>query len=407
MSLTTESTIVIVGASHAGAQAADTLRREGFKGRLILLGDEPYPPYQRPPLSKKFLLGELPLDRLGIRQTMFYTQHNVEIRLNTRVTAIDTARQQLKLGDREALHYDRLILCLGSRVRKLTVPGAQLQGIHYLRTVDDVNGMRAEFAAGKKLVVVGAGYIGLEVAAAASKLGLQVTVLEMADRCLNRVTAPIVSEFYAKRHAQSGVRLLVNTKVTAIEGAERVSGVHCADGAVIPADIVVVGVGIIPETEIAAHAGIACENGIVVDKHCRTSDPYVYAAGDCTYHPSLRYGDHVRLESVDNAMEQARVAASNICGKEAQHAHVPWFWSDQYEVKLQTAGLMHLHNQQVVRGDPASGQFSVWYLRDTEVLAVDALNRPGDFMTGKRWIGEHKRVELAKLADASLDLKTL
>ena len=407
----TPASIVIVGASHAGAQAVDSLRREGFQGRLVLIGDEPYLPYQRPPLSKKFLLGELPLDRLGIRQSMFYEQHQVELQLATRVTAIDQQTRTLTLaaksGDVTQLGYDSLILCVGSRVRKLTCPGADLKGVHYLRTVDDVVGMQTEMTAGKRMVVIGAGYIGLETAASARKLGLEVTVLEMAERCLNRVTVPLVSEFYAQRHAQAGVQMLLNTRVEALLGEDRVTAVRCADGAQIPADIVVVGVGIIPETALAQAAGLHCDNGIVVDEQCRTSDPHIYAAGDCANHPSMRYGGRMRLESVDNAVEQARVAASNICGKHAQHAHTPWFWSDQYDVKLQTAGLMQGHEQQIVRGDAATGHFSVWYLKSGELLAVDAINRPGDFIIGKRWIGERKHPDAAKLADASVDLKMI
>jgi 3-phenylpropionate/trans-cinnamate dioxygenase ferredoxin reductase subunit len=401
--------IVIVGASHAGAQAVDSLRREGFQGRIVLLGDEPYLPYQRPPLSKKFLLGELSLDRLAIRQPAFYETHKVEVRTNTRVTAIDTQTRTIAFqgNDARELQYDKLILCVGSHVRKIACAGADLKGVHYVRTVQDVLAMQAEMGAGKRMVVIGAGYIGLETAASANKLGMAVTVLEMADRCLNRVTAPIVSAFYTDRHAQAGVRILANTRVDALIGDDRVTAVRCADGKLIPADVVVVGVGIIPATEIAQAAGLRCENGIAVDEQCRTSDPHIFAAGDCASHPSVRYSGRIRLESVDNAIEQARVAASNICGKETRHAHTPWFWSDQYEIKLQTAGLMQNHDQQIVRGDSTTGHFSVWYLRAGELLAVDAINRPGDFIVGKRWIGERKYPDVAKLADANVDLKTI
>ncbi|MBC7982646.1 MAG: FAD-dependent oxidoreductase [Candidatus Obscuribacterales bacterium] len=400
-------TYIIVGASHAGAAAVDHLRRAGFDGQLILIGDEPHLPYQRPPLSKKFLTGELPAERLGIRQPQFYDQHRVDVRLNTRVIAIDRAARTVQLHDGSALAYDKLMLCLGGQVRKLTLPGSNLQGIHYLRSVDDVEGMRATLQAGKRMVVIGAGYVGLEVAASARGLGLEVTVLEMSDRCLNRVTAPVISEFYTRRHSESGVRLLCNTQVTAIEGLTRATGVRCADGTVISADMIVVGVGIFPATDIAAAAGLACDNGVVVESSCRTSDAHIYAAGDCTSHPSVRYGGCIRLESVDNAVEQARVAAANMCGKPTEHNHTPWFWSDQYEVKLQTAGLMRNHTRQVLRGEPQSGHFSVWYLNDDEVLAVDAINRPGDFMIGKRWIGEHKRLNASQLADVSVELKSL
>jgi 3-phenylpropionate/trans-cinnamate dioxygenase ferredoxin reductase component len=217
----------------------------------------------------------------------------------------------------------------------------------------------------------------------------------------------VVSEFYARTHAEHGVRLLVNTRVDALVGDKRVTGVRCGDGTVIPADVVVVGVGIIPEIDLAASAGLECANGIVVDEFCRTSDPNIYAAGDCTNHPSVRYGGRVRLESVDNAMEQARVAAAHACGKATPHAHTPWFWSDQFEVKLQTAGLHQGHDQQILRGSPAEGHFSLWYLKAGELLAVDAINRSGEFILGKRWIGEHKHPDSAKLADVSIDLKTL
>jgi 3-phenylpropionate/trans-cinnamate dioxygenase ferredoxin reductase subunit len=401
--------IVIVGASHAGAQAVDGLRRDGFQGRIVLFGDESYLPYQRPPLSKKFLLGELPLDRLGIRQPAFYETHRVEVHTSTKVTALEAQTRTLFFQGNAAgeLQYDKLILCVGSHVRKLTCAGADLKGVHYLRTVDDVVGMQSEMIPGKRMVVIGAGYIGLETAASANKLGMEVTVLEMADRCLNRVTVPRVSAFYAQRHAQAGVRMLVNTRVDALLGGDHVTAVRCADGSQIPADVVVVGVGILPATEIALAAGLHCDNGIAVDEHCRTSDPHVYAAGDCASHPSVRYGGRIRLESVDNAVEQARVAAANICGKQIQHAHTPWFWSDQYDVKLQTAGLMQSNDQQIVRGDLTAGQFSVWYLKAGELLAVDAINRPGDFIIGKRWIGERKYPDVTKLADVSIDLKTI
>jgi 3-phenylpropionate/trans-cinnamate dioxygenase ferredoxin reductase component len=403
--------IVVVGASHAGAQAVDTLRKEGFAGSIILIGDEAYLPYQRPPLSKKFLLGELPLERLAIRQPVFYETHKVDVRIDTAVIAIDPQRQSItcrhRNGNVSELFYSNLILCVGSRVRKLTCSGAELKGVHYVRTVDDIHGMQSALRPNKKLVVIGAGYIGLETAASANKQGVNVTVLEMADRCLNRVTAPVVSEFFARRHSQAGVTIKTHTRVEALLGTDHVTAVRCGDGTEIAADFVVVGVGIIPETSIAQAAGLKCGNGILVDEYCRTSDPHIFAAGDCTDHPSGRYGGRLRLESVDNAIEQARVAASAICGKMIPHTHTPWFWSDQYDVKMQTAGLLQGHNRQVLRGNPSDNQFSVWYLRDDELLAVDAINRPGDFIIGKRWITEHKHLQSTQLGDTSIELKTL
>ncbi len=399
-------TVVIVGASHASVQAVDTLRREGHTGPVVLVGDEPHLPYNRPPLSKKFLSGEMERERLLLRSPQFYEQAHAETRLGVRATALDRADRRLRLSDGGELHYDHLILCLGGRPRLLDVPGHGLKGIHYLRTIADVEGIRAELAGAKRMVVVGAGYIGLEAAASARHLGLEVDVLEMADRPLNRVVAPELSTFYTRRHEREGVRIHCNTSVSAFRGDDRVRAVVCG-GREFPADIVIVGVGILPEVSLAAAAGIRCENGIVVDEQCRTSDPNVYAAGDCTFHPSVRYGRKLRLESVDNAVEQARVAASNICGKPARHEHIPWFWSDQYDVKLQIAGLSQGYDQSVVRGDPDSGKFALYYLGGGELLAVDAVNSPKDFMTGKKWIGERKHPDPAKLADPAVDLKTL
>ena len=404
----TDNTVVIVGASHAAVQAIDTLRREGHAGRIVLVGDEAFLPYNRPPLSKKYLSGELERERLLLRSPTFYENSHVEVRLGVRATAIDRADQRVRLSDGDELHYERLLLCIGSRNRVLEVPGRDLRGIHYLRTIADVDGIRTELATARRLVVVGAGYIGLEAAASARHLGLDVTVLEMADRPMNRVVAPEISEFYRSRHEREGVQLHCNMSVSAFAGTPdgRVGSVVCGDRE-FPCDFVIVGVGIVPETALPASAGLKCENGISVDEHCQTSDPHIYAAGDCTWHPSVRYGRRLRLESVDNAVEQAKTAAMSICGKPARHEHVPWFWSDQYDLKLQIAGLSTGYDQAVVRGNPEGGKFALYYLAQGELLAVDAVNSPKDFMTGKKWITERKRPDPAKLADIDVDLKTL
>jgi 3-phenylpropionate/trans-cinnamate dioxygenase ferredoxin reductase subunit len=401
-----QPSFVIVGASHASVQAIETLRREGHDGAIVLVGDEPLLPYNRPPLSKKFLSGELERERLALRSAQFYEQSRTETRLGVRVTAIDRTDQRLRVSDGTELRYDKLLLCVGSRPRLLEVPGSDLPGIHYLRTIADVEAIRAGLPGAKRLVIVGAGYIGLEAAASARHLGLDVTVLEMADRPLNRVVAPELSAFYVRRHEHEGVRIHCNTSVTAFTGDDRVRSVVCGDRE-FAADRVIVGIGILPETPLAAAAGIRCENGVWVDEECRTSDPNVFAAGDCTWHPSVHYGRRVRLESVDNAIEQARTAASNMCGIPARHEHVPWFWSDQYDVKLQIAGLSQGYDQVIVRGDPASGHFALYYLAQGELLAVDAVSSPKDFMTGKRWIAERKHPDPARLADPSADLKSL
>ena len=403
-----DTTVVIVGASHAAVQAIDTLRREGHTGRIVLVGDEPSLPYNRPPLSKKYFSGELERERLLLRSAHFYEQAKVEVKLGVRATAIDRTDQRLRLSDGAELRYDKLLLCIGSRNRLLDVPGKDLRGIHYLRTMADVDDIRGEIPGARRLVVVGAGYIGLEAAASARHLGLDVTVLEMADRPMNRVVAPEISAFYQRRHEREGVHLFCNTSVTSFVGAEdgRVRAVACGERE-FPCDFVIVGVGIVPESTLAASAGLRCENGITVDDACQTSDPNIYAAGDCTCHPSVRYGRRLRLESVDNAVEQAKTAATNICGKPARHTHVPWFWSDQYDLKLQIAGLSTGYDQAVIRGDPEGGKFALYYLAQGELLAVDAVNSPKDFMTGKKWIAERKRPDPAKLADIEVDLKTL
>ena len=397
---------VIVGASHASVQAIDTLRREGHQGPIVLVGDELHLPYNRPPLSKKFLSGELERERLLLRSPRFYEQARVEARLGVQVTAIDCGARRLRFGDGGELTYDRMLLCVGSRPRLLETPGHDLGGIHYLRTIADVEAIRADLQGARRLVVVGAGYVGLEAAASARHLGLDVTVLEMADRPLNRVVAPELSDFYLGRHEREGVHIHCGRSVTAFEGDGRVRAVVCGDRT-FPADIVIVGVGILPDVSLAAAAGIRCENGVSVNEQCQTSDPNVWAAGDCTNHPSVRYGRRVRLESVDNAVEQGRVAATNMCGGQARHEHVPWFWSDQYDVKLQIAGLSQGYDQAIVRGDPDTGHFALYYLADGELLAVDAVNSPKDFMTGKKWIAERKRPDPTRLADLSTDLKSL
>ncbi len=400
-----EGNVVIVGASHAAAQAVDSLRREGFTGHLVLVGDEPELPYQRPPLSKKYLSGEFDPNRLWIRPASFYEQQRCEVRLGRRAVRIDREQRVLALDDGATLPYDTLLLSTGGRVRPASVPGAQLAGIHYLRTRADVDRIRSDLAPGRSVVIVGAGYIGLECAASCAKLGLSVTVLEMAPRVMSRVVAPEMSAFYQAEHASHGVDIRLDTTVAAFEGGPRVSSVVCSDGSRFPADLVIVGIGIVPNMELAAEAGIACDNGIAVDEYCRTSDPRVYAIGDCCSHPSPHYRRRIRLESVDNAFEQAKTAAANICGREVLHDKIPWFWSDQYDHKLQIVGLSQDYDRVVLRGDPASRSFSCCYLKGNELVALDAVNHPRDFMAAKKVIGERLALDLGRLADPAVPLK--
>ena len=396
--------IVIVGAGHAGGQLAASLRQEKYEGSITLIGDEPHVPYQRPPLSKQYLLGEHGLEKVYLRPEKFYADQNVDLHINTRVTAIDSAKQTVTTASGVSFPYDRLIISTGSRPRILNIPGSDLNGIHYLRTITDVDGIAEHMKTAKKAVIIGGGYIGLEVASVAVSSGLEVHVLEMEDRILQRVTTPTMSEFYHGLHTSRGVHIHTNTAASGFEGDGNVRKVICGEKQ-FDADMVIVGIGIVPNVELAQEAGLECNNGIVVDDHCQTSDTHIYAAGDCTNHPNPILGRRLRLESVPNAMEQARTIAANIMGKDKVYAAVPWFWSDQYELKLQMVGFSTDGDQQVIRGDKAANQFSVFYLKDSKVVAVDAVNSPREFMVCKQLYG--KAVDAEKLADASVDLKTL
>lgn len=400
--------IVIAGGGQAAAQAVDTLRRKGFTGTLVLIGEEPWLPYQRPPLSKKYLAGSLERERLLLRPAHFYESHAVETRLGRRVEEVSRREQRLRLDDGSTVAYDALLIATGSRPRQLTAPGTDLEGVHFLRTIADVERIRAGWAAGRRLVIVGGGYIGLEVAATARELGLEVTVLEMAERVMNRVVCPEISSFYEAEHSRHGVRILCNSKVralAAVPGSAGVRAVVTADGEEHAADCVVLGCGAVPADELAVAAGLVCENGVVVDDRCRTSDPLIYAAGDCSNHPSLRYGRRLRLESVDNAFEQGASAALNMLGLEIAHDKVPWFWSDQYDLKLIIIGMSHGYDAVVMRGDPATHAFSACYLRGGELIAVDAVNSPKDQMAARKLIAARARPSIDKLADPGVPMK--
>jgi 3-phenylpropionate/trans-cinnamate dioxygenase ferredoxin reductase component len=399
------STILIIGGGQAGAQAIDTLRREGFGGRLVLVSDEPHLPYQRPPLSKKFLSGELSADRLPFRHQSFYDEHRIELKLGIRATHLDPAARRVVLSSGEAVVYDRLLLCLGAASRQLTCPGADLPGVHYLRGIADVSKIQEGLKSGARVVIIGGGYIGLETAATARKMGCPVTVLEMADRVMNRVVASNVSEYFEHEHRSQGVKIVCNTRVVRLEGNGRMERVVCADGSTFEADLLVVGVGAVANMQLAGDAGLTCENGIVVDEFCCTSDPAIYAAGDCTYHPSLRFEMRVRLESVDNAFEQAKAAALNMLERPTVHDRVPWFWSDQFDNKLLIVGLSQGHDQQVTRGDPATRSFTVCYLKGGELVAVEAVNHSKDYMAARKLIADRARPNLDRLADPHVALK--
>lgn len=399
--------VVIAGAGHASGQVVTSLRQGGFDGEIVLVGDEPYLPYQRPPLSKKYLAGDMEADRLYVKPAQFYEEAGVGLRLETHIKEIDRDEKCLHTDAGETIGYDKLVLTLGSRVRRLPIDGVDLERVHYLRTIADVDAIRADFIRGGRLVVIGAGYIGLEIAAVARQAGLDVTVVEMADRVMSRVVSAEVSDYYQIEHTNHGVKLRLSTGVAAIGGKKRVKAVVTADDEEIPADLVVIGVGILPNTELANAAGLDVDNGIVVDDHCLTSDPDIYAAGDCTCHPNAIYDRMLRLESVHNALEQAKTAALNICGEDTAYCDVPWFWSDQYDLKLQIAGLSEGYDDVVIRGNPAERSFSCLYFSEGRLIATDAINAPRDFVQAKPLIAERATLDMARIADADIALKDL
>ncbi|NKQ58758.1 FAD-dependent oxidoreductase [Amycolatopsis sp. K13G38] len=394
----TRQRAVIVGASHAGAQLAASLRQNRWDGEIVLIGDESALPYQRPPLSKAYLAGKHTLDELAIRNAAFYDKQRIEL-LQARVETIDRSLAQLTLHTRESLPYDNLALCTGTRPRRLDIPGADLDHVLYLRTATDVELIRAAATPGRHVVIIGGGYVGLECAASLRALGLQVTVLETAERVLQRVTAPEVSAFFTRIHRSEGVTIHTNAQVVALAGDTHVREVVLSDGTSIPADLVLVGIGVEPATELADAAGLAVDDGIVIDSQARTNDPAIVAAGDCTRYDDTHYGRRIRLESVANATEQAKTAAATLCGKANEISALPWFWSDQYDLKLQIAGLNTGYDEIILNGDPSTDRdFTCYYLRDGQLIAADCINRPRDFMTSKTAIAQRLPTERPTVA---------
>ncbi|MFN3959414.1 MAG: NAD(P)/FAD-dependent oxidoreductase [Parvularculaceae bacterium] len=398
---------VIIGAGQAGAQGAQSLRAAGFSGRIVMLGAEPAAPYQRPPLSKAYLQGTLAADRLALKPHAFYAQHDIDLRLGVRARRIDRSARRVEIESGDAVPYDRLLMATGAPPRRLNCPGAELPGVHYLRTIADCEALRPVLAKASRLVIVGAGYIGLEVAASARKAGCAVTVLESQARVLQRVAGPEISAFFDARHRAEGVDLRLSAMLSGFEGRGRIERAILAAGEIIDCDAALVGVGAAPEITLAVEAGLAIDNGVATDDHARTSDPAIWAAGDCASHPSRLYGRRLRLESVPNAIEQAKVAGANMAGGDVTYDAVPWFWSDQYDVKLQTAGVAEGADAAVVRGDPALARFSVWSLKSGRVLAVDAVNDPASFLAAKKIIAAKTPIDAKSLADPATDFKSL
>ncbi|ROZ66092.1 NAD(P)/FAD-dependent oxidoreductase [Ramlibacter sp. WS9] len=408
-----DEVLTVIGAGQAGAELAVQAREGGWPGRILLAGDEPDLPYHRPPLSKAYLAGTATTETLALKARATYEHAGIELVLGRRVVAVDRKARRVEFDGGPSIDYSRLAFATGGRPRRLPTAASgadRAANFHYLRTLADVDRIRARFIDGARLVIIGGGYVGLEVAAVAVKQGLQVVVLEAAERILSRVTAPAVSAFYETVHRAAGVDVRTGMQVETFElnrDRSRVSAVVCRDGERLACDLVVAGIGLVPNTELAADCGLAVDDGILVDAAARTSDPHIVAAGDCTRYHSALYDRSIRLESVPNALEQARCAAATLTGQERRFDGVPWFWSDQYDLKLKMVGLSQGYDQLVLRGSPDAGAFCAFYLKGRRVLAVDTVNRVPDFMVAKRLVGERIEVDPDRLADEAVPLKSL
>ncbi len=398
--------VIIVGAGHGGANAAVVLRQAGFSGSIMMVGREDEPPYERPPLSKDYMAQEKEFERLYIRPPHFWAEKGIDLLLGTEVSAIDAANQSLTLSNGEQVGYGDLIWAGGGDPRKLNCPGAELSAVHAVRTRDDVDAIMAELPAVDHVAVIGGGYIGLEAAAVLTKLGKKVTLLEALPRVLARVAGEDLSAFYEAEHRAHGVDLRTGIGVVALEGEGQVSGVRLADNSLVEAQMVIVGIGIIPSVAPLIAAGAKGENGVEVDAQCRTSLPHIYAIGDCAAHANdFADGATIRLESVQNANDQASIAAKSICGQEVIYKATPWFWSNQYDLRLQTVGLSGGHDQTVLRGDPATRSFSIVYLKAGRVVALDCVNMVRDYSQGRRLVELGLHIAPEQLADADTPLK--
>lgn len=398
---------VIVGAGQAGSDLATALRQQGYEGNIVMIGDEQALPYRRPPLSKAYLSDEMTQEQLLLKPAATYEKQNIDVRTGVAVTGIDKDAHTVTLDNGDTVKYDKLVIATGGHARRLPLPGAEKPNVHYVRTIADINHMKEQFKAGKRLVIIGGGYIGLEAASVGIKKDLNVTLVEALPRLLARVTGPELSDYYAKVHSSHGVDIRLGAGVEALEGGDTVETVVLADGTRLDADLVIVGIGLIPNTELAEQAGVEVDNGIIVDLHCQSSDPDILAIGDCANHDHGFLQRRIRLESVPNASEGARVAAATICGKDMVHDGVPWFWSDQYDLKLQMVGINQGHDKVVIRGSMEDNNFSAFYLANGVVIAVDAVNRPQDFMVGKKIVAARLALDPAVITDESVKLKEL
>ena len=399
---------VVIGTGQAGFETAASLREAGYQGRITLIGEEPHLPYQRPPLSKGFVLGTQGMDEVELRPASFYRDHRIDLVTGERIVDVDDPTRRLTTASGKSIEYESLVLAVGAHNRPLSVDGAELDGVVYLRSLDESIALKQRLAVARDVVVVGGGFIGLEAAAAARTLGKSVTVLEVQPRLMPRVVAPAISQHYEALHTARGVHIVCGAGVYEIVGdGKRVRAVRLSHGASYPADLVVIGIGVVPNIELAQDAGLPVHNGVTVDEYLRTADPRIYAVGDCAEHPNAFAGGRVRLESVQNACDQARCVAAAIAGRPAPYAALPWFWTDQYDVRLQMAGLSHGFERTVTRGHPDSGKFSVFYFKGDRLVAVDSVNRPGDHMLARKLLSTHAAVTAEQAADESVDLRKL
>ena len=399
--------LVIVGAGQSAIQCITSLRKEDYPGLITLVGEEEHLPYQRPPLSKGFLEDTVSNERLYFKKLEFFVENKVQLKLGTKAEEIDIENNNIHLSDNTKLSFDKLVFATGSSVRKLDFPGKDLNSIHYLRGLDDALSIKKDLQTRQNIVVVGAGYIGLEVAAIAAKQNKSVTVIEMADRVMNRTVDPQISDYYLKLHQKNGVTFKFNTSLKEIVGASNPKKVICSDGTEVKADMVIIGAGIMPNVELAENAGLSCDNGIIVNEFGKTDHANIYACGDCTNHPNKLINKKIRLESVHNAMEQSKTVASSIINKSIEYNQIPWFWSDQYDHKLQIVGLSGEHDKVIMRGDMSEAKFMLFYTKDEKLIAVDAVNNSKEFLICKKLVANKVTIKADEISNPDTNLNDL
>ena len=399
--------LVIVGAGQSAIQCITSLRKEDYPGLITLVGEEEHLPYQRPPLSKGFLEDTVSNERLYFKKLEFFIENKVKLKLGTKAEEIDIENNNIHLSDNTKLSFDKLVFATGSSVRKLDFPGKDLNSIHYLRGLDDALSIKKDLQTSQNIVVVGAGYIGLEVAAIAAKQNKSVTVIEMADRVMNRTVDPQISDYYLNLHQKNGVTFKFNTSLQEIIGTNNPEKVVCSDGSEVAADMVVIGAGIMPNVELAENAGLSCDNGIVVNEFGKTDHADIYACGDCTNHPNKLLNKKIRLESVHNAMEQSKTVASSIINKSLAYNQIPWFWSDQYDHKLQIVGLSGDHDKVIIRGDMSEAKFMLFYTKDDKLIAVDAVNNSKEFLICKKLVANKVTIKPDEISNPATNLNDL